>query len=533
MLKPANKPKPIVLCVLDGWGIAPDYPGNAIAQANCQNFNRLWFTYPHTLLSASGFSVGLPQGAVGTSEVGHLNLGAGTVVFQDILRIDNEIEDGTFFSNPAFLKAIEHIQKFDSQINLMGLVGTGLVHSRTEHLMALLDLLREKGIQQHKIKIHLFTDGRDSPPTSARDYVGNFETQIASKKLGQIATISGRYYAMDRDNRWDRTAKAYFAILGRSLKTATSAKQATMDSYSEGITDEFIEPTVIVDEQNKPVGALKDNDAVIFFNFRQDRARQLTKAFVLDSLDKMKTSSGEKVAIFDRGERPKNLFFVTFTQYEKDLPVSAIAFDPKLVAMPLARIFAESDTKQFHIAETEKYAHVTYFFNGGQEQPFPGEDRLLVNSPKVASYDKTPEMSAQEITKQLIRRIHSRVYDFIIVNYANADMVGHTGNLEATKKAVEAVDFNLGVLAKIVLSVGGALIITADHGNAEIMKNPKTGEVDTAHNFSPVPCIIIDSDFQGKSVQLKKGILADVAPTILFLAGIPKPPSMSGRNLLE
>ena len=531
MFKLTQKPKPLVLCILDGWGIAPDYPGNAITQANCSNFNSLWFQYPHTLLTASGLSVGLPQGVVGNSEVGHINIGAGFVVFQDVLRIDNAISDGSFAENPAFAKAIEHSKANGSNIHLMGLVGSGLVHSNTEHLLSLLALIKESGIAPNKVKIHIFTDGRDSPPTSARDYVGSLIKEI--KGLGEISSVSGRYYAMDRDNRWDRTAKAYFALLGNSPRKSNDVVRSIIDSYADGITDEFIEPTVITDHDGSPAGAIKNGDAVIFFNYRPDRARQLTKAFVLEDLKNIKTSSREKAVTFERDPKLENLFFVTMTQYEKGLPVSAVAFEPHNVPLPLARVFSELGDKQLHIAETEKYAHVTYFFNGGIEQPFPGEDRVLVNSKKVASYDLVPEMSAPEITRDLIKRINSRVYDFIVVNYANADMVGHTGNLEATKKAVLAVDFHLGILVKAVLSVGGAMIITADHGNAEIMVNPHTNEVDTAHNLSPVPCIIVATEFRGQAEQLKKGILADVAPTILAMLNIPKPPTMSGRNLLE
>lgn len=531
MFKLSRKPKPLVLCVLDGWGIAPDYPGNAITQANCTNFNRLWFNFPHTLLSASGLSTGLPQGVVGTSEVGHLNLGAGMIVFQDVLRIDNSISDATFFENEAFMKALEHIKKNNSSIHLIGLVGPGLVHSSTSHMLALLDLLASQKIQPQRVKIHIFTDGRDSSPTSAKDYISNLLDQIKGQAV--VSSISGRYFAMDRDNRWDRTAKAYFALLGNTLKRAPDPINVLIDSYSDAITDEFIEPTVITGQDGEPLGPIRQNDAVIFFNFRPDRARQLTKAFVLDSLTGLKTSSGEKAVIFKRGPKLKNLFFTSMTDYEKDLQVSAVAFAPHRVLMPLARVFSESADKQLHIAETEKYAHVTYFFNGGFEKAFPGEDRLLINSKKVTSYDQVPEMSAPEITRELIKRIGSRAYDFAIVNYANADMVGHTGNLQAAIKAVQAVDFHIGILAKVVLSIGGALIITADHGNAEVMLNPRTNEVDTAHSLSPVPCIFIANDYQGKPTQVERGILADVAPTILTMAGIPKPPSMSGRNLLE
>jgi len=322
MFKLTQKPKPLLLCILDGWGIAADFPGNAITQANCSNFNKLWFEYPHTLLTASGLSVGLPEGVAGNSEVGHLNLGAGMIVFQDVLRIDNAISDGSFEQNPAFAKAIDHVRQNNSNIHLMGLVGAGVVHSRTEHLIEVLEIIKAAGIAPTRVKIHLFTDGRDSPPTSARDYISGLLKDISG--LGEISSISGRYFAMDRDNRWDRTAKAYIALLGNSLKRADDAVRAIIDSYADGVTDEFIEPTVIT-KGGSPAGAIKANDAVIFFNYRADRARQLTKAFVLPELKNLKTSSGEKAVVFERGPRLENIFFVTMTQYQKDLTVGAVA----------------------------------------------------------------------------------------------------------------------------------------------------------------------------------------------------------------
>lgn len=533
MIGSFSKRKTLVLCILDGWGMAPDSPGNAITRANPQNFNRFWFSYPHTLLRASGPSVGLPSGTVGNSEVGHLNLGAGRIVLQDVLKIDNSISDGSFFKNEVFEKTLQFAQKNNSNIHLIGLVSSGSVHSKTNHLLSLLKYFQDKNFDPNKVKIHLITDGRDSPPSSAKSYVGDLENLINQKNLGQIASICGRYFAMDRDNRWDRTEKAYNLLLGFSKFTAKSAQEAIVDSYFKGITDEFIEPVIITDEKNQPTGAVQDNDVVIFFNFRADRARQLTKAFVLPSLLEIKTSSNKKAKTFDRKKILNNLLFVTFTAYEAGLPVSLVAFPKATVPMPLAEVFSQTGAKQLHIAETEKYAHVTYFFNGGIEAPFHSEERILVDSQKVASYDLSPEMSAKEITVKLISRIKSNVFDLIVVNFANADMVGHTGNLEAAIKAVQTVDFQLGQISKEVLAQGGSLIITADHGNAEIMKNLQTGEVDTEHNASPVPFIFIDNQFKNQPKNLYRGILADVAPTILSALKIPKPSQMSGRDLMN
>ncbi len=534
MLRITQKPNPIVLCILDGWGIAQDSPGNGITRANPSNFNNMWFSYPHALLVASGQAVGLPEGHVGNSEVGHINLGAGRVVFQDLLRVNNAITDGSFFENEAFLEAVKHVVKNNSNIHLMGLVGLGTVHSDVGHLFALLQLLKKNNIPAFRIKLHLFTDGRDSPPTSAKGYIAQLKERIGKANLGQIASISGSYFAMDRDDRWDRTGKAYFALLGKSEKKAKHVVSVLDNSYSQNITDEFVEPTVIVDESNVPIGAIADNDALIFFNYRPDRARQLTKAFVLDdkNLKELKTHSGEKVKVFDRGEKIKNLFFVSLTRYQINLPVTKVAFNPEEVTMPIARVFSERNLKQLHIAETEKYAHVTYFFNGGVEKPFQGEDRILVDSPKVGSYDKKPEMSAGEITDKFLQHLQAKMHSFIVFNYANADMVAHSGNIEATIKAVQTIDYQLGVISKAITSIGGGLIITADHGNAEELINLRTGQRDTEHNLSPVPAVLVFNELRGINIQLPQGLLADIAPTILASLQIPKPSTMTGRSLL-
>ena len=527
-----DKPNPLVLIILDGWGVSQDSPGNAITRAAPKNFNNFWFSFPHALLVASGQAVGLPEGHVGNSEVGHLNLGAGRGVFQDLLRVNNAIADGSFFDNEAFVTAIGHANKFSSNIHLMGLIGLGAVHSDMEHLYALLAFLKKKNIPSSRIKLHLFTDGRDSPPTSAKIYLSELEKRIQIENLGQIASLSGRYYAMDRDNRWDRTGKAYFALLGKSDDKVTNALSILENSYAQKVTDEFIRPHVIVDETGLPVGPVSENDAMIFFNYRPDRARQLTKAFVLDDLSQLKTSSGEAVATFNRGPKLKNLFFVSLTRYEVHLPVTKVAFLPEEVTMPIARVFAERNLHQLHIAETEKYAHVTYFFNGGMEKPFAGEERVLIDSPKVPSYDKAPEMSTPQITKRLLENLSTKNYGFIVANFANADMVAHTADIAATIKGIGCIDYHLGILTNAVLSAGGGVIITADHGNAEEMINLRTGEPDTEHNLSPVPAVFIFKELQGNNQQLPRGLLADIAPTILSVLQIPKPSQMTGRSLL-
>ncbi len=532
MFKLNTVPKVLVLCILDGWGVTQDNKGNAITQAHATNFNSLWFSYPHTILVANGQAVGLPEGQVGNSEVGHLNLGAGRIVFQDLLRINTAILDGSFDENPAFLKAIEHIQKNSSNIHVMGLVGLGGVHSETEHMFAILRLLKKQKIPSSRIKIHLFTDGRDSPPTSAKTYITQLQNRLEKDDFGQIASVSGRYFAMDRDNRWERTEKAYLAITGKSETKSDNVLSLIEKSYAQNITDEFIVPTQIVDETGTSIGPVREKDSLIFFNFRPDRARQIAQAFTLENLDNIVTSSKEKVTGFKRGPKLKDLFFVSMTNYEKSLPVSIAAFPPEEITMPIARIFAEKNVKQLHIAETEKYAHVTYFFNGGRETPYAGEERILVDSPKVESYDKAPQMSAAQITKKLLEHIKTGTFEFAVMNYANADMVSHSGNIPATIEAVKCVDEQLGLISKEILALGGCLLITSDHGNAEEMINLRTGEMDTEHNASPVPFIIVYSELHGQNTQLPQGLLADVAPTILGLLKIPKPSQMTGRSLL-
>lgn len=510
--------RPLVLIILDGWGVASPGPGNAISQANIPNFKRLMLSSPHGQLLASGEAVGLPKGEPGNSEVGHLNIGAGHVVYEDVTRINMAIADGTFAKNSTLLKALEHLKSFQSQVHLIGLVGTSTVHSNLEHLLALLWILREAGVKQ--ILLHIFTDGRDSPPTSALTYVADLEAKLKTL-AGRIASVSGRYWGMDRDQRWDRVEKAYQAISGNSPEHSESAQELIINSYKQRITDEFIIPTIIHEENSLP-HQIKDNDCLIFFNFRPDRIREITQAFVLDNF-----------GYFERIRRPDNLFFMTLTEYEKDLGVH-VAYPPKNVTLPLSRVVSENGLYQLHIAETEKYAHVTYFLNGGKEDPFPGEERILIPSPKVPTYDLKPEMSALEITEIFLKKFSSQIYDFLVVNFANPDMLGHTGKMVPTIKALETVDQSLGKIARAADSYNAVLVITSDHGNAEQVVNPETNEPDTAHTTNPVPVILYHKGLISSHDKfLSQGALCDVAPTVLHMMGITKPGAMTGRSLLE
>lgn len=537
----SSAPKPIVLAILDGWGLAPAGPGNAITAAKTPNITSFWNSYVHTQLIAHGESVGLPKSEPGNTETGHLNLGAGRIVYQDLPRINMSIADGTFFQNPQFLGAVKHLTNHSSRLHLMGLVGGGGVHSDLTHLFALLRFCHEQHVSQ--VYLHLFTDGRDSPPSAAMTYINQIREVMARESVGKIASVMGRYYAMDRDFRWDRTAKAYLCLTRGEGKKANSVDVAISQSYSANKTDEFIEPTLI-----DPEGIIKPGDVVIFYNFRIDRPRQLTKAFVLPNFEETANHIGfdpyavkytakhiedisTKPQPFTRGPQISNLYFVTMTEYEQNLPVQ-VAFPPQVVEYPLGRVISDTGLRQFRLAESEKERFVTYYFNGQREQPFPGEDRQIVPSPKVPTYDKKPEMSALEVTQTAISKIQSGSYDLIIINYANPDMVGHTGNLKATIKACEVVDTCLGDLSRNISSRGGVLIITADHGNAEEMINPATGGIDTEHNANPVPFILVGNDFR-TATQISQGILADVAPTILSLLKISAPSSMTGRNLLR
>lgn len=537
--------KPVVLIILDGWGIASPGQGNAITSAATPNMTRLWNSYTHTQLIAHGESVGLPKEEPGNTEVGHLNIGAGRIVFQDLPRINMRIADGSFYKEPFLLAAINHARQNKSHIHLMGLIGGGGVHSDISHLFALLRLCREN--DANKVFLHLFTDGRDSPPTAAKTYIDQVSQVINRKKIGEFASVMGRYYAMDRDFRWERTAKAYFCLTKGEGKSAPSIEEAINQAYSAGLTDEFIEPTLIT-KNGQPVSLISDNDSVIFFNFRIDRPRQLTKSFVLPDFEVsanktefdpyaikyLKThnvASAPQSQPFPRGEMLKNLFFVTMTEYEKGLPVH-VAFPPQQVDMPLGRIISDAGLQQLRVAESEKERFVTYYFNGQREDPFPGEERLIVPSPKVATYDLKPEMSAVQMTEQVISIINSGLNDLLVINYANPDMVGHTGNIKAAVTACQVADSCVGQLVTVVLAMGGVSLITADHGNAEEMISRKTGGIDTEHNANPVPLIIVGKEFQNAK-QIPQGILADIAPTILSILGMRIPSTMSGKNLLE
>ncbi|MGB9911107.1 MAG: 2,3-bisphosphoglycerate-independent phosphoglycerate mutase [Microgenomates group bacterium] len=534
--------KLLVLIILDGWGIAPPGPGNAVSLAKIPNFKKYFSAYPHTQLLAAEEAVGLPPGEQGNSEAGHLNLGAGQIVFQDFPRINMAIADGTFFKNEAFLRAIDHVKRYHSSLHLLGLIGPAGVHASIHHLLALINLAKTHQVE--KLYLHLFTDGRDSPPYSSIDSLTKVEEQLKSLKIGKIATLMGRYYAMDRDWRWERTKIAYEALVLGKGKEANSFLTAIQEQYQKGKSDEFLEP-IILDKN----GLINDNDGVIFYNFRPDRPRQLTKAFILPNFETLEERAisfdpyAEKYGLkiyetpkgtstFKREKILRNLFFVTMTEYEKNLPVSAVAFPPQKVALPLARVLSENNLRQLHIAESEKYPHISYFFGGGREKPFPGEDWVEIPSPKVATYDLKPEMSAFEVTDQVLKRIKSGFYQFVLVNFANPDMVGHTGVLSAGIKACETVDYCLGKIVNTVINLNGICVVTADHGNVEEMINLATGEKDTQHSLNPVPFILINKKFGISGKNLLRGVLADVAPTILELLKIEKPPLMTGKSLL-
>lgn len=510
--------RPLALVILDGWGLAAPSPANAISLAQKPYLNAISVAYPHTQLTASGESVGLPKGEAGNSEVGHLNIGAGKIVYQDEPRINSSIADGTFLSNDILQRTFAHVRDNKSSLHLMGLIGTGRVHSSVEHLYALLWVARESGVSQ--IFLHLFTDGRDSSPTAGLQILDQVQNKIASTGVGKIATISGRYWAMDRDKHWDRIAKTYEAVVHGVGPKTVDPRYLIENSYRQKVTDEFIEPTVI-DLGNGQIGNVKNNDAIIFFNFRPDRARQLTKAFVLPNF-----------IDFNRGQALTNISFTTMAEYEKGLPVS-VAFPHQEITQPLAKVVSDHLLKQLHIGESEKYAHVTYFVNGGREDPYPLEDRVHIPSPKVKTYDLKPEMSAVEITEFVLNKMRTDSYQFYVINFANPDMVGHTGSISATVKGIETVDTCLKKIGDELLLKNGAMVVTADHGNAEVMLNPSTWQVDTEHSTNPVPLIVVAKELQNSnSLQMQAGILADVAPTILALMGITKPGTMVGQDLL-
>ena len=506
--------RPIVLMILDGYGLNDKEHGNAVAKAATPVMDRLMKEYPFVHGNASGLDVGLPDGQMGNSEVGHLNMGAGRIVYQDLTKITKAIQDGDFFENAELLRACRNAKENNSALHLLGLVSDGGVHSHNEHIYGLLELAKRQGLS--KVYVHCFLDGRDTPPASGKDYVQGLMDKMAETGVGEVATVIGRYYVMDRDNRWERVEKAYDAMIyGKGILCEDPLK-AIADSYAKEVTDEFVVPTVIV-KDGKPVATISDNDSVIFFNFRPDRAREITRTLCMDE--------------FDGFERPKRVktTYVCFTEYDVTIPNKTVAFVKTEITNTLGEYLAKCGLTQARIAETEKYAHVTFFFNGGVEAPNQGEDRILVNSPKVATYDLKPEMSAFEVCDKLVEAIRSEKYDVIIINFANPDMVGHTGVEDAAVKAVEAVDTCVGRAVEAVKEVNGQMFICADHGNAEQLIDEETGEPFTAHTTNQVPFILVNAEGYGLR---ENGCLADIAPTLLELLGVAQPAEMSGTSLL-
>lgn len=511
---------PLILLILDGWGIAPSWGGNAITLAKTPNFDRLWRSCPSSTIRASDGAVGLPEDAPGNSEAGHLNIGAGRVVHQDFPMINREIESGKFYENSAMKQVLLHAQKNQSAVNLVGLLSKTGTHSHIDHLFALLNYFKKSNF--NNVFIHLFSDGRDSDPMSGIEYISEVEEEIKKIGVGRVASVMGRYYGMDRDNRWGRTARAYNAMILGEAEKCEKAIDVFSQSYRRGITDEFIEPRVIVDKENQ-ISTIKNDDSIIFFNFRADRIRQLVKALV-----------GQNIKGFEDKKNLSDLFVATFATYE-EMGSENIAriFEPDKVRSPLAKIISENNLRQYHIAETEKYPHVTYFINGGRTKPFPGEDWEMVPSPKVRTYDLSPKMSAKGITDRLILKINRRSYHVYVVNFANADMVGHTGNLESVIQAVSFVDLCLGRICDAVIKNSATLMICADHGNAEQMVNPATSDADTEHTTNPVPFMIMKNAEEKKLILNPSGKLADIAPTMLGLIGAEKPIEMDGVCLIK
>ena len=515
---PAARRPPAVLVVLDGWGISPERDHNAIALARTPAYAGLRERFPHASLVTSGEAVGLPAGQMGNSEVGHMNLGAGRVVYQDLSRIDRSIREGGFFANPALSAAMARCAGDRHALHLVGLVSQGGVHSHLRHLAALVEMARRQHVA--RLFVHALTDGRDTAPTAAADDVAAVERMLADSGVGRIATVIGRYYAMDRDRRWERTRRAWAALTGGAGRTAPDAGALVAGAYAAGTTDEFIEPGVVVDGEGRPAGPLRDGDSVVFFNFRADRARQLTRALAFDE---------RRFDAFERPRRPA-VAVTTLTEYDADygLPV---AFEPPSFTGNVAEVLAAAGRTSLRLAETEKYAHVTYFFNSGEERPYAGEDRILVPSPRVPTYDLRPEMSAAGVTDALVDDVEHGRHDVIVCNFANADMVGHTGNLDAAARAVATLDGCLDRIAAAVTGADGTLIVTADHGNAEQMWDAERNGPHTAHTCNPVPVLLVDRQLSRARHVLRDGSLRDVAPTLLAVAGVGVPPEMTGRDL--
>ena len=507
--------KPVMLLILDGFGLNPRTEGNAVKAAHKPNFNYYWNNYPRTTLNASGLAVGLPEGQMGNSEVGHMNMGAGRVVYQELTRISELIKTQEFFRNEALNMAFDHAIKEDKALHLLGLVSDGGVHSHIDHIKALIKLAKDKGLK--KLYLHAFMDGRDTSPTAGASYLKELKELMDMEKTGEIASVSGRYYAMDRDNRWERIERAYDAMVYGTSNQTEDAIAYLKASYQKNITDEFIEPVALV-KNGKPVGLIEQGDSVVFFNFRPDRAREITRAL-----------NDEEFAGFSR--QGLNLTYVTLTQYDRTLNNVHVAYHPQEFTHMLGELLAEAGKKQLRIAETEKYAHVTFFFNGGVEEPMPGEDRILVPSPKVATYDLQPEMSASGITQGVLKAMDEKDYDLIVLNYANCDMVGHTGVFEAAKTAVEYLDGAMKQVIDKVLSQDGTVFVTADHGNAEQLLDYETGKVFTAHTINPVPLIYITN--HPEQTLREDGILSDIAPTILEEMGMVVPAEMTSKSLFK
>ena len=512
------EPKKVtMLMILDGFGYNENKEGNAVALANKPNIDQLMKKYPTTRIKPSGLAVGLPEGQMGNSEVGHTNIGAGRIVYQELTKITKSIEDGDFFSNEEFVAAIENCKKYNSKLHILGLLSDGGVHSHNRHLYGLLEMAKRRDFEN--VYVHCFLDGRDTPPASAENYIIELQEKMKEKGIGKIATISGRFYSMDRDKRWNRIQKSYDALVNGEGVKSTSPINAIESSYQKEVFDEFVEPTVITTADGEtPIAKIEEHDSVIFFNFRPDRAREITRAIVDKDFDEFET---KKI----------DTYFVCFTSYDETMPNVHIAFKKEPIRNTLGEVLSKKNLTQLRIAETEKYAHVTFFFNGGEEKQYPGEDRILIPSPKVETYDLQPEMSAYIVTDKVVEAIESEKYDCIILNYANPDMVGHTGNLDAAIKAIEAIDKCVGRVLKAINEKHGNLIITADHGNAEQMIDYNTGEPHTAHTTNDVPLILV-TDLE--NIKLKDGgKLADLAPTILDLMNIEKPEEMTGESLLE
>jgi 2,3-bisphosphoglycerate-independent phosphoglycerate mutase len=528
------RPKPLVLVILDGWGYAPPSKANAISLARKPNYDRFLREYPNTLIHTSGRYVGLPAGQMGNSEVGHLNIGAGRVVYMDITRLDLMVENGEFFRNPVLLAAMQHARAGGRRLHLFGLLSDGGVHSMNTHLYALLRMAKQNAVE--RVFLHCFMDGRDTLPTSGAGYIEQLEQKTREYGVGRIASVEGRYYAMDRDKRWERVAKAFNAMVTANAEGGRCADpvQGVKESYNRGVTDEFVAPFVVADARGEPLATIRDEDACISINFRADRVREITRALArnsgltADGGRDLPDSAGLNAAI-PREQAPRNLHYVCMTQYDAAFTLPYVVPPAKLENI-LANIMAQRNLRNLRAAETEKYAHVTYFFNGGVEQPFPGEERVLVQSPKVATYDLKPEMSAFGVAEAVTKAIHKGAFDVIVVNFANADMVGHSGKIEPTVKAVEAVDACLGELYQAVREREGAMIVTADHGNAEMMIDPATGGPHTAHTTNPVPFIVISGE-SGKFGLREGGALQDISPTVLGLLGIPQPKEMTGHDL--